>query len=398
MTSLLTILVLVALSFLGSYIFNKLKSDNVFINSIAYTGLFYIFIGIVLGPFAAYIVNQKIMKEVSILYSLVLGWAGFLIGLQTNLKGLRRFPRKYYIYSASSILIVIFVSLSLFLAVNSCFKWNYGLLSLLVLTISGAVTSPILFGHFVRDYRVIPESSYLLQFNSAFDNIVGILLFGLILAAGNIVDGAVNAGIELLYSLGISAAAIVIYYYLSKEFKQSDEKFLLLIGLLLIVDGVALYFEQSIIFMSYVFGFGLANTHIKTRGLLKEINQVEKPMYVLLLIFAGANLTYGSSMYFAVFLLFFTVHLISKLLSGVLTNYFLPDKLRLGPFMGMGNLGLGGLSIAMILDFYLKKQSADAGIFLFAIILTLVLQDSMSWFYLRRVLVINPKKANNTNK
>lgn len=393
MTSLLTILILVSLSFLGSYIFNKLKSDNAFINSAAYTGIFYIIIGVILGPHAADIINQPIMKELSILYSLVLGWAGFLIGLQTNLKGLRRFPRKFYLYSTSNILVVILVSLLLFFVLTNYFKWNYGIFSLLVLTISGAVTSPILFGHFVRDYRVIPESSYLLQFNSAFDNIIGVILFGIVLASGNIGFNAGQAGIELLFSLGISILAIVMYYYLSKEFKNEDEKFLLLIGLLLVVDGAALYFNQSVIFMSYIFGFGLANTHIKTRGLLRDINQIEKPMYILLLIFVGANLTYSSPMYFAVFLLFFFIHLAGKLFSGWLTNHFLPKKLQLGPLMGMSNLGLGGLSLAMILDFHLLKQSAETGIFLFAIVLTLFIQDTMSWYYLRTVLVKNPRKV-----
>jgi len=335
MTSLLTILILVSLSFLGSYIFSKLKSDNAFINSAAYTGIFYILMGVILGPHAADIINQLIMNELSILYSLVLGWAGFLIGLQTNLKGLRRFSRQFYLYSASNILVVILVTFFLFIAVNNYFNWNYGILSLFILTISGAVTSPILFGYFVRDYRVFPESSYLLQFNSAFDNIIGVILFGIILAAGNIVSNAGQAGIELLFAFGISIIAIAVYYYLSKEFKNEEEKFLLLIGLLLIVDGAALYFNQSVIFMSYIFGFGLANAHIKTRGLLRDINQLEKPMYILLLIFVGANLTYSSPMYFAVFLFFFLIHLAGKLFSGWLTNHALPEKLRLGPLMGI---------------------------------------------------------------
>jgi len=393
MTSLLTILILVSLSFLGSYIFSKLKSDNAFINSAAYTGIFYILMGVILGPHAADIINQLIMNELSILYSLVLGWAGFLIGLQTNLKGLRRFSRQFYLYSASNILVVILVTFFLFIAVNNYFNWNYGILSLFILTISGAVTSPILFGYFVRDYRVFPESSYLLQFNSAFDNIIGVILFGIILAAGNIVSNAGQAGIELLFAFGISIIAIAVYYYLSKEFKNEEEKFLLLIGLLLIVDGAALYFNQSVIFMSYIFGFGLANAHIKTRGLLRDINQLEKPMYILLLIFVGANLTYSSPMYFAVFLFFFLIHLAGKLFSGWLTNHALPEKLRLGPLMGMGNLGLGGLSLAMILDFHLIKQSAETSIFLFAIVITLFIQDTMSWYYLRKVLVKNPRKV-----
>ncbi len=391
MTSLLTLVVLVLAAFLGAFVFRHVRSDNALLNSVSYTGLFYIILGFVLGPYAADIINQDIIRELNIIYSLVLGWAGFLIGLQTNVKRIQRFPRKFYVYSISNFSIVIIVSFVIFIFMSHYFGWEYGVFSLLVLSISGAVTSPILFGVFARDYKVIPESSYLFQFSSAFDNILGVILFGVILAAGNINFNHISSGYGLFYSLAVSVIAIVIYYFLSKEFKKEDEKLLLLIGLLLIVTGAAFHFKQSIIFISFIFGFGLANSRVKTRGLLREINQIEKPMYVLLLIFVGVNLTYDSSIYFLIFIFFFFIHLVSKLLSGFLTLHTLPEKLRLGPFMGMGNLGMGGLSLAMILDFYLIKQSLAANIFLFAVTITLIIQDAMSWYYLRKVLVKDKK-------
>lgn len=391
MTSLLTLVVLVLIAFLGSYFFKKYKPSNPFVNSLAYTGSLYFLLGILFGPRVLDVINQTIIKDINVLYALVLGWVGFLVGLQTNVKRMIRFPARYYLFSSANFFIVILFTFSLFYACLSFTAQTPGLVSLLVLSVAGSVTSPIMFGIVARDYKVVPEISHILQFNSAFDNLLGIFLFGIAIALSTIITKDSIAGYGLLLSLIIPLLAVAIYYFLDEELKTSEEKFLLLLGLLFIVDGVALYFSQSLIFISFVFGAGLANSPVKTRSMLQDVARLEKPMYILLLVFVGVNLNYSSVFYLLVFSFFFLIHLGSKMLSGYLTQFIVPEKYRLGNWTGLANLGLGGLPLAMILDFYLIKNKPEALVFLFAITLTLIIQDAISWFYLKKTITKSPR-------
>jgi hypothetical protein len=241
-----------------------------------------------------------------------------------------------------------------------------------------------MFGIISRDYRVIPEASHILQFNSAFDNLLGVLFFGIIISAGTMAP-ATGAGLAgLLFSVTVPILAVILYTVLVVELSTPEERFLLLLGLLFLADGIALHFNQSLIFISFLFGFGLANSPVKTSEMLLDVAKLEKPMYVLLLVFVGTMLNYAADIYLLVFFLFFIIHLFSKLLSGYITQFIVPEKYRLGAWGGLANLGLGGLPLAIILDFYLIKNNEIVVIFLFAITITLVLQDAFSWFYLRK--------------
>lgn len=387
MTPLLTLVLLVALAFLGALIFKKYKPDNPIINSLAYTGALYFLLGYILGPAVLDIVNQKIIKEINVLYALVLGWTGFLIGLQANVKKMRRFPFKYYKYSLTNVLIVFLISFSCFIMYSLFWDGGWRIVDLLLLSIVGMITSPIIFGIIFRDLKVIPEAMHILQFNSAFDNLIGVIAFGVAAAFASINTGLGTIGLSFLFSVIIALIAVAIYYFLFTELKSAEEKFLLVLGLLFIVDGIALYFQQSLIFLSFIFGFGLANSPIKTRGLLQDITKLEKPMYVLLLIFVGVNLDFANQNILTFGLLFFIIHLLSKLIAGYGTQFMLSKKYRFGAFNGMANIGLGGLSLAMILDFYLTTQSTKGQVFLIAITFTLIFQDAASWHYLRKKIV-----------
>ena len=395
MTPLLTLVLLVVIAFLGALVFKKYKLDNPIINSLAYTGSLYFVLGYILGPAVLDFINQKIIKELSVLYALVLGWAGFLIGLQANVKKMRRFPFKYYAYSLSNILIVLFISFGTLIVYSFYVGGGWGIVDLLVLSIAGMITSPIIFGIIFRDYRVVPEAMHILQFNSAFDNLVGVVAFGAVIAFASINTGLGTLGFALLFSVVIALIAVAIYYFLSPELESAEERFLLLLGLLFVVDGVALYFNQSLIFLSFLFGFGLANAPVKTRGLLQDITKLEKPMYVLLLIFVGVNLNFTNQSILPLLLLFFIIHLFSKIIAGYSSQFMLSQKYRFGTFNGMANIGLGGLSLAMILDFYLTTQSTEGQILLIAVTFTLVFQDAASWHYLRKTIVKKEKKQKN---
>ena len=60
-----------------------------------YSGLFYIFLGLILGSSGLNILNEKVLKALSPIMALGLGWIGFVFGFQFERRYLKRLSRKY---------------------------------------------------------------------------------------------------------------------------------------------------------------------------------------------------------------------------------------------------------------------------------------------------------------
>ncbi len=387
MTSLLSIVVLVLLAYTGSRFILKWKIQNTFLKSIAFTGIIYITLGYLLSSKALNIVTVEITEQLKIVFALVLGWAGFLIGLQTKFSGLKRFPVKYYRYSALGFLIGFAVTfLLLYGILNKWLLYTIDFHSLLILSLAGAVTSPIMVAVVVRDHRVQARLSHLLQFNAAFDNLLGVLMIGIIVLANAFLvqDSVYLTVLHGIIVLAVSIVAAGIYASLTKEKISAEENFLYVIGLLLFVVGSALYFGMSILLASMIFGIVTANISGDTRRLYQNIQQLEKPMYILLLIFAGLNLHLDVN--YTLLFLFFLVHIFAKLIAEYTANYSLGREERHEGWLGFGNIGMGGLSLAIILDFNLIYGGPFPELLLI-IITALFFQDGIALQYLEKRLI-----------
>lgn len=386
MTTLLSLVFLVLFAYLGSLIFHKLEIKTIWLKSFAYTGSLYLALGYLIGPHIFGFLNEAIINDLSVLYALVLGWAGFLIGLQTNIKNLKRFPFVYYQFATIN-LIVAFLALYLLLIllhdllnVTSMEKKD-----LLVLSIAGAITSPIIIGVVSRDFRIPGRISHMLQFLAAFDNLLGVIIIGIVLAVVNetLLFQTQNTNFfVLLILIVIGIFAAYLYNFLSKSVTKEQEATLYLIGLLIFSIGIAFYLNQSLLFVAFIFGLGISNMQKKVTKLFLGIQQFEKPLYILLLIFVGANISIKHGYYFQYLLIFLIIHYFSKLLSGFVANKFLSPKTRFKNSIGLANLGFGGLSLAIVLDFHLSSPSEFSEMLLFIIAVALLINDVFALNYL----------------
>ena len=388
MTSLLTIVVLVIIAFSGAYIFQKLQTKNTFIKSLAFTGILYISLGFVLGPEGLNVFKESVLNHLNIIFALVLGWVGFLIGLQTKLSGLRRFPFKYYRYSSLNFIIVFIATFFLIKTVlEKLFAQNLDVHSLMVLSLAGAVSSPIMLAVVIRDHRVHARLAHLLQFQAAYDNLLGVFSIGLVVLVVALLGA--KTGKQIVFHgfivLTVSIVSGIMFYFLTKEKRNEEERFLFIVGLLMFVVGAALYFGMSVLLAALIFGVLVANTSKETRNLYHNVQQVEKPMYVLLLIFTGVNISLLVNLYMLI--AFFVVHILSKLGAEYLANYSLGKQERHTGWLGFGNIGMGGLSLAIILDYYLVHPVQSGEGLLLIVIITLLLQDGIALNYLEKRLI-----------
>ena len=142
---------------------------------------------------------------------------------------------------------------------------------------ASAVTSPIMLGVIIQEYRAHGKITHLLQFVSGFDNIIGIIILGIIMAGVSNFTLFTSTSIKIfiiIIPVILGGIASVLYYILSRELKGEQESFLLLISLLIFTIGIAIYLRQSILFTAFLFGAGLSNLPINIKKLYINIHQI----------------------------------------------------------------------------------------------------------------------------
>lgn len=390
MNILLSLVLLILIAYLGSVIFHRYPIKKSWLKSIIYSGNLYILLGFAIGPNILNLISETIVSQLNVLYALVLGWAGFLIGLQTNFKNLKRFRRLYYTFATSNFIVAFCLS-SIFLIITfPLIQADFKNIEIIILATASAVTSPIMLGVILREYRVHGKITHLLQFVSGFDNIIGVIILGFIMAGVSnlaLFNGASIGIFIIIIPMVLGWIASLLYYVLTKEFKNEQENFLLLISLLIFTIGIAVYLKQSLLFTAFIFGAGLSNLPINTKKLYINIQQIEKPLYILLLIFVGVSINLISYRYIILVGLFLLIHLIVILISGYLANTVIRNKLHLSNTIGLSNLGMGGLSLAIILDFHLTNPSDFSNLLLFILAVSIIFNDLASYKYLEKIFL-----------
>ncbi len=388
MTSLLSIVLIVLLAFVGSTIFKKIKIRSTFLESIAYTGMLYIILGYILSPEVFNVFDDTILKNLNILFALVLGWAGFLVGLQAKFSGMRRFPSMYFRYTVTNIILIFFLSVvGFWFLLKMVFHVQMETPNMLILALAGAITSPIMLAVVVRDNRVQARLAHLLQFQAAFDNLLGIVTIGFLEIGLGLYKqesfGMVLTDISMVIIVALLSGGI--YTWLSKHKMSEEEETLYIIGLLMVVVGTALYLGVSLLFAGLIFGLVLANSTKRARSLYRNIQQLEKPMYILLLVLAGANMNIQPA--YILIIVFFVGRFGAKILGEWVANLTIKKGERHHGWLGIANIGMGGLPLAIVLDFYVMNPGPGSGLLIFVVFITIVFQDGIALNYLKGRLI-----------
>lgn len=368
MTPLISIIFIVIIAYLGNAYYKKYQQSSSLVKALGYSGSIYLIIGFLIGPSVFTLITPNIMSKLIVLVALVLGWTGFLIGLQAKGSELKRFQKSYYLFSFLNFIIMIFgiaIVLIFFVKISDI---HLQLPYLTTVIIVATVSSPILIGFLKNEFRLRGQIIHLLQFSVAFDNMLGLILFGITMIIFNQVF--LNDILVLFIILGsiiFSMAMASLFYILSKETKNEQQYFLVLIGFLLIIVGGALNLNLSLLFISFIFGATITNLPINTRKLYHSISNAEKPLYYLMLIFVGASVD-GISLYSFYLLIFFVVtRIVLKYLSGYTSRYIFLSDQRPPKTIGLPHLGMGGIALAIVLDFHLSYMNEVSQAILFVV-------------------------------
>lgn len=388
MTPLLSLILIVLIAYVGSVFFQKSHAIPFVFKGISHSGLLYLLLGLFIGPNFLKILDNKILDEISIILAFVLGWTGFLIGLQINIKQLLRFRFSYYWMVLGNFILIFALLFSGMLFLNYQFNNFFNLFEILILATAGSISSPILMGVLKKDFKIRGKPIHFLQFHSAYDNIIGVLIIGLFATGGNYIQNEsmfLNAA-NLFFSIIIVVILAIIFYFMVNSIKNVQQYFLILIGFILFLVGTALHFNSSALFLPFVFGFILTNLPINTWKLFHAIANAEKPIYLLLLIFMGASLP-GLDIFVLLLALVFVIwRICCKYIAGRIVIFGYSKDKQLSQTVGLAGIGMGGLTLALGIDYHISSVAIRGEFILLILAMSYLINDTFSVALLKPII------------
>ena len=344
------------------------------------TGIEFIFLGILLGPQFINLLDKHTCQGLAPLMGLVSGWIGLLYGFQFEISKIKRFNPSYIVALHLDVVLSFAV---VFGAVWFLFPFLFpqigprGYLIPLILGVTAVCSSQTgisLMAEKFRQYshRKIAPMVRLLQFIAGTNGLLALLLL------------CPAFKIDFLHGIVAGLILVVLFLLLLPTGTPAEEKMLILMGMSAITAGIGLAFGFSPLLANFMIGFLLANIMPNKAGLFEILTKVEKPFYLLILVFLGAAWQFNAWWPFLAGFLYWVLRLIGKLLGGYVFKVVnRNDRL---PGFGMGLLEQGGLAPALLFDCTLNFPLA--GPFMIGIVMTAVICNELSGpYFLRRLLI-----------
>jgi len=385
MTSVLGLVFLVVLAIIGKYFIAHVNIKKVGFGFLVYSGFYYLILGIISKPNILNILDLSVLKKAEFFFNFILGWTGFLIGLQLNIKGIRRFPKRYFATSLIHFVITFFIITILLLLFNKLTWIHISFLYIFLLSIVGSMGSVLGVGLLVKQGNIRSTTAHFLQFTTAFDNVLGIIFLGLVFFIYQLTH--LNLEHALLVN-GFAYFLVVLlalfYKYLDKEFKIVEEESLLVIGLILIVVGMARYLHNSILFLSFLLGVLIINFKVDTKKILMTVQEWEKPLNFILLFAIGLYLNFNVLGLIFLFLLFLGSMGVAKFTAGYFGQYLQANSKNKKKENRHVLYGMSSLSLAMVLDAYFTNHSQPLLNILTIIVLSYFITNALILFVMNK--------------
>lgn len=357
------------------------------------SGAEYLVLGIVLGPSVTRVLTPEVVDSFAPITTLALGWMGTAVGMRLFLPDLVKIPgitfRIALVESALTFVLVGGVEMVVL-------AWLYEIklieAALPAAALAGIATASSAAGVEMAAKRLNERGVEVTQLGVSvlINALVAVGSFGLLASIWHrpvLVNGRPITATEwMAITLGIGVICGVLFHLFVGDERRPDRMFVSLAGGVIIVSGAAAFTGLSPLLAAIVFGGILVNTSRNRVELAATIARVERPLYFVLLIFAGAAWRPSSRAWVFPVLLFLVVRALAKIGGTRLVTRINGMIPVLGPDWGRGLLGQGGLALAIALN-YVYQDGGTLPYFVFtASIASVLLTDLISARLVHRVL------------
>jgi len=372
------IALLLSLGIIGGKIAHQLKLPKV-------TG--YIIIGMIFGPTGLNFLTEEALYSFKIFKILALGFIGFNIGMELNFISLKKVGKHALLIALVQAFLTFVLVASVVYLLADDYKMTYALIFGAIAT----VTTPAPIVACMKSYNVRGKLANLICPIVALDDIIGIILFALILPISIYLAGHVGEVInfttlmvgpllEIGFSVLIGALIGLILVLVLKRFRKGDTvsiMMILVIGLFLGISiGDAL--EASAILLPLTIGVLVING-LDQEFLVKVKSTSDSITMPLLLVFftiSGAGLDIALLPSLGVLgLAYILVRIIGKVIGTYLASRALKEGKTVSTYMGIALIPQGGVAIdmAILAEARFLQLYVTSGNYDFEIIATTIL-------------------------
>lgn len=348
------------------------------------SGAEYLLLGILLGPQVTGVISGGAFSGFAPFMTLSLGWIGALVGAQFYLPELVRYRAPVYriaLFEAVATLAVV-SGVMTFL-----FGWVFNMTlaaaapPAVVLGAIATVSSPAGLGLVAQGAGSGPIVRQL-RVTTAIDALVAICAFGLLLAIDHpTVPRTVRPLTPTewsVVSVGIGVVGGILFHLFLGEERNRDRLFISLAGAIILASGAAAYTRLSPLLPAMLIGAILVNTSASRREIAQVLVSVERPIYFVLLIFAGAAWQPSSRAWLIPVLAYLLLRVATKTAAAYTAAWANDATPALGPFWGRALWGQGGLAIAIGLNYVQHEYSVLTNVIFTAAIVSVLLTDALS--------------------
>lgn len=387
------LLIIIFLAFSGYHLTFRHFRLPLFARIFYLTGTEFLVLGILLGPQFLNLMDPETQKGLAPLTALLLGWIGLLFGFQFEIKKLRRFPIEYFfgaVFEGLMTLALVFTGVYLTLAICCDIPSSFMMVVAVALSAAGGCTAQTGLAFLSPDRIAKGQNTMkLLRFISSIDGLIPLLIFGLCFfynpSTGP--DESLLGGLwpGILTSLGASFGLLLLFTLFISHRRFQRELILVVIGMTMLISGLASSLKFSPLLTNFFVGFWLVNLSRDKERIYHILMTVEKPTYLLLLVFLGVCVRFDSIGLVLLALVYCLYRVLGKFLAGFLVTRLTLELKKYPGQLGFGLLAQGGLSLAILLDFQQAFPSRISTVVISFAILAVIYNEFLSYYFLERL-------------
>ena len=359
LATLTLLLVVTAAYLLAHFVIDRLQHRFFFT-----TGGEYVLLGILIGPATPFFtaLNDDVLRQLAPLVSLAIGWMGLLYGSRLDMPRLAggKFTAGRIALVEALVTGTIVATACSIVLFHLPFPWpnreSYWL-AVSVLAVSSVVASPAALTLVRTKLNAKGQLTELMDRVLRFNELIAIVAFGAILCIfhrDNPDLGGRPTEIEwFILSLVLGGALGVLFFLFIGNEHDEDNQFLALVGIIVFASGLAHSLELSPLLVNLVLGFSLvslADDQLSAE-LTRSLERSAKPMYIVLLIFAGAMAPTSGMTVWILAVVYVATRIVARMVGGWVASLGLGHRTRWD--QGRAFVGHGEVAVAMALNLML---------------------------------------------
>lgn len=395
----LVVLIFLTFNFINQRLQNRLYQ---------FRGFLFLLVGVLLGEqFINYLNNSyylnlpvlfrnENLSGVEIFVAIILGYSGFLVGLNFRVKKLIGVSTDHFKLSLIDVFLsILFVGGVFFLLINKFFQNYVAFDDAIVISLFIGITSIILSSNIPerigKSLHSEGNNFRTLLLIPGLNNLFAVSFFGMLAAVSSAISDKKIFVTPVEWFL-ISAIAGLLFGFLFFIFleREENENYLLisLIGIITFTSGIAYHFNLSPIFLNLLAGIVVGNLIKSSNKLHSILCNFEELFFAIILIYAGTLMEIVNiNLFLGVLIIYIIIRYVVKFINGHLAYFFAFDRTQYGPSIGKGLNTQGLLALAIAINFYQIFEFKFSSVIFSAIVLAILINDLLSDKLIKNLLI-----------